>query len=276
MSRTHTLRQVSLALVITTMGLAAPSMAAKNDVIIVPARARILALAFDVYSLRGGSLVTYRGNAMSTAPLLHAWNTRRGEWQEMTLDEFTFGKFMPSPPDNLYIIGTASDVPPGIIDGAMQARKVIRIETLNMAETANAFHVNMKFSQREWRSLADRHGLQTKDLNYERRRWGRFGPPGTHHAASPPAIEPVPALDDELPPATEDAVIAEAPPPVVVATPPVVFIPDASAHQPLEPEEIPAAIDSTPAVEGKGMPAPVSDTPPQATPVFETLAPEDK
>ncbi len=250
----------SLVLVAALGATAGPAVAAKNDVLVVPAVARMVGLAFDVQALRDVVLITYRGNAASKTPLLHVWNPTSGAWKQLSAEEYAFGQFMSTKPGTFYIVGTDSNLPSSVEKGAELAQKVIRINTLNVAETANTFNETMKFSEREWQALSDRHGLQTRDMNFEKRKWGRYGPPGSHgknpRVAPAPATSTVAALaKEEATPSTvqtpDAAKSVEEPAAEPVAEPaaePVATpdtsaapIPDTSASQSLDPEDLPEA-----------------------------------
>jgi len=279
---------------------AGSAQAARKDVLVVPARQRTVALAFDVQAMRDLVMITYRGTASTGSPLMHVWTPSAKAWRELSPEEYAFGQFMTSQPGTLFLVGTDHDLPASVIEGAAQAAKVIRIDSISMAEVANTLDQHLKFSTREWKALSERHGLQTRDLNYERRKWGRFGPPPSARPAEP---EKTVFPDDEFPqdmtespdaatdtadavpaePKTDDATTSvdggtptEAPAPVIEpAIEPVIepetpepFVLDASAGAPLEPEAaVPPAV---PAIEEKGA------TPPADLPTIDELLPEDK
>lgn len=263
--------------------------ARQQDVLVVPARQRTVALAIDVRAMRDLVMITYRGTATTETPLMHVWSPSAKAWQELPAEAYAFGQFMPSQPGTLFLIGADRDLPASVIEGASQAAKVVRIDSISMAEMANTFNQHMKFSTREWRALAERHGLQTTDLNYERRKWGRFGPPPS--ARPEPEAIPSAEVEDAVPPPPEDIadtteLIAPEEPQPAVATDPVEiempaepadtepeaaapFVLDTSAGAPLEPETTEPPPD-TPVIEEKGA------TPPAHLPTIDELLPEDK
>lgn len=263
--------------------------AASRDVLVVPARQRTVAMALDVRALRELTLITYRGTATTEVPLMHVWSPSANAWQELSTEAYAFGRFMNVQPQTLFLIGTDRDLPASVIEGASQASKVIRIDSVSMADIANTLNGHFKFSSREWRALAERHGLQTTDLNYERRKWGRFGPPPSAKPDVPAAKPAFP--DDEFPAedvsadtevtsdpsvATPPAVVDQTADMQMVATPPVEVAPppqppillDATAEAPLEPEAAPPV--TAPTREQKG------ETPQADLPAISELLPEDK
>ena len=196
MFRKHAAR-IGLVL-ISLAALCSTTMAARRnttDVLVVPSRYTIVQLSFDIVALRDVALVAYGNSATSGELLLHAWDADTGTWKRITADEYAVGAFSSREPDEMILIGSDEDLPSVIIAGASQARNVTRIDTLSVVTVVNALHKRMKFTEREWKLLADRHGLKIKDSNYERRRWGRYGPPGSK---SKKPVEVAETLEEEL------------------------------------------------------------------------------
>lgn len=239
--------------------LAAGSVQAarRQDVLVVPARQRTVALALDVRAMRDMVMITYRGTASTGTPLMHVWSSSANAWQELAPEAYAIGQFMPLQPGTLFLIG--SDVPASVIDGAAQAAKIVRIESVSIPEIANTLNQHLNFSAREWKALAERHGMQTRDLNYEKRKWGRFGPPSSEQ----PALEKPSMPEEDMP----DELTPEAPAPEVVL--------DAAAGAPLEPEAAVAPVvvatpPVTPVIEEKGSVQQI------ALPTIDDLLPENK
>ncbi len=237
------------------------SHAAEIDILIIPARSRVIALAFDVHALRGTRLISYRSGPGT--PLLHYWDAPARHWRQLTVEEYSFGKFMPQPARTIYLVGTDAVLPAAVIEGAGQGHALIRIQSVNIADIVNVLNQTLKFTTREWRDLAQRHGLETRDENHERRRWGRFGKPGSprHETIQPQPAggevqqdEPPDATTEEEPEAHADLGPApEAPSPVEAdAEEPWLF--DQATHT-LAPEEpeAPVAPDA-PAVRAESIP----------------------
>lgn len=282
MHKTKRLSFLTFTVVTFLCAFSGPNASAKNDVIIVPARQRMVALAFDIQSLRDLVMITYRGTTDTEQPLLHVWEPKTKAWRELSSDGFSVGQFMSSQPDTIYLVGTENSIPKMVIEGAAQARTVVRIDSISIAEVVNTLDQTMKFSESEWAALQERHGLQTRDLNYERRKWGRFGPPpGTVKASDEPAVqEEVPVMEapsadhvEPLPEATEATAEDQA------STP---FVMDNNASQPLAPDEAPAVVAEAPvraekgsaAVEDNRLSTIATETP--VAPSAGSLSPEDK
>jgi hypothetical protein len=159
--------------------------AAKGDgsALVVPSRYRVIRLAFDVAALRDVALVSYENRDAGKDPILYRWDAHSSAWESLTVDEYALGSFSVTAPNEIILVGSSSDLPAVLIAGAAQAKKVSRIESLNVVDMINALNKSMAFTPREWRILSERHGFTYKDKNEERRRWGRYGPPGEQKAA---------------------------------------------------------------------------------------------
>ncbi len=178
------------------------------DVLVVPSRYTIIQFAFDIAALRHLTLVAYDNGENAQEPLLYTWDANNGAWKRITVDEYAVGAFSAEEPDEMILVGSDELLPAAVIAGASQARNVTRIETLNLMTVANTLHKRLDFSPREWKLLAKRHGLQIKDMNYERRRWGRYGPPGKERTKPVEAVaesaEEAIAEAEELEPEEEE------------------------------------------------------------------------
>jgi hypothetical protein len=106
----------------------------------------------------------------------------------------------------------------------MQAR---RIASLTPVDLLNELNRDLAFTPMEWRWLAKRYGLTLTDLNAERRRYGKYGPPGSK------PVKPQPSAGVEMPPA--------APPPAGKALEPVGAPAPVFDVKPAEPPAAPAA-----------------------------------
>jgi hypothetical protein len=145
-------------------------------VLIVPARYTVIKLAFDVAALRDVILISYDKNELNE-PVMYRWDSLGSKWEPLTLDEFEIGSFCLSTPREMILVGSDRDLPPEIISGATQARKITRIKTLKIVDMVNSLDKSLKFSPAEWKALARHNHFTIKDYNYEKRRWGRYGPP---------------------------------------------------------------------------------------------------
>ena len=162
---------------VTVLGTSAYA-AGENSVLVVPARYTVVQFAFDIEFLRDATLISYEKSDAGKDPVLYLWDSADSAWKSISLDEYSVGSFSRYVPKEMVLIGSRRELPASIIDGASQAEKVTRIDTLNIADIANTLDKSMKFTLPEWKALANKHRFTIKDENEERRRWGRYGPPG--------------------------------------------------------------------------------------------------
>jgi hypothetical protein len=153
------------------------TMAADSSVMVVPSRHTIVQLAFDIEALRGTTLIAYDKHMNTDETVLHTWDADKQAWARLTLDEYAMGAFSQGTPGEMILVGSDVDLPADILAGASQAKKVTRINTLDLVTVVNTLDKSMSFKPGEWKALAERNGLQIEDSNFERRRWGRYGPP---------------------------------------------------------------------------------------------------
>ena len=158
----------------------------RNDILIVPARARMIRLAFDLQALRGPALISYRETEDPLQPLLHVWNRAARDWQRVDIANISRAQHIPATPNRTYIIGLRQNIP-DVLPAALSHTAELRIlNTLSVADILTILDREMQFSIEEWRALAGRYDLEITELNHERRRWGRFGPPRRYRQQAPP------------------------------------------------------------------------------------------
>ncbi|HAS82899.1 MAG TPA: hypothetical protein DCS43_09575 [Verrucomicrobia bacterium] len=277
--------RIGIFTLIVAMLSSVAASAAQNEVLIVPARQRLVELAFDMHTLRGLTLISYRAGSTGKPPLMHLWNTQSKSWSELNPESFAFGQFMTGQPKIIYLIGLPSDVPQILVDGATQAKKVVRIETLDVVNLINTLNETLAFSPREWKALEPQYGLKTKDLNEERRKWGRFGPPPSARKAitqEPMTSTEVDVINVDgvgLQPATVEVapvapVLETVVAPVVEKVPEPVPLLDTAASEALAPDEPPATPSI--AVQEKGGPDPDGLPTPPISELLPMSLPEDK
>ena len=172
-----------LALVISVNYLMAVS--SSSTVLVVPARYKVVQVAFDVVTLRGVNLISYQKVQSSNDLLLHAWNPSVNAWQEITPDDLHSGGIFNS-------IAAAVIGPDGgdfinYVDGRTWGGAVKLLPTYDVATILTGLDSCYHFKPYEWEWLAGRYGLSVKDTNYEQRRYGKYGPPGSE--TSKPSVE---------------------------------------------------------------------------------------
>jgi hypothetical protein len=260
-----------------------------QDVLVVPARHRIVQFAFDISALRDTALVAYDEAPDGEGTVLHAWDDDAESWILLTADEFAIGAFSDLELRDMFLLGSDDDLPSIIITGASQAKSVTRIDSLNLKDVANGLNASMRFKSREWKALSKRHGLQIKDLNYERRRWGRYGPPSkkqpaTETSAAPMEEQPIEDPELDIGPTAEEKGLELAPEAQVTEPEPAPNAESDEVSEP-EPEADPEPVVETelppqpeiPDVDEKGSPtAPEISEEEAVEEVIDEPAPEDK
>jgi len=238
----------------------APADVAEQTLLVVPARYTVLQFSFDMARMRPVYLVAYDTEGKAGDLVLYVWDSQAGEWLRTSLDEYRSGAIFMSKPKRVIVVGPDRDLPTGLTDASAWGGEVDRIPSMKIVDMVNGMNAAFNFSNHEWRRLAKRYKLTLNDRNAERRRYGRYGPPGGKKT------------EPQMPGSEPDDVVM----PMSLDVPEVV---------PVMPEE-PELGEVKPVVEEKGAPEPVLEEKgvPEAQPVVEEkgmpepedIAPEDK
>lgn len=161
--------------------------AGQKTVLAIPARNRVVQFSQDIARIRPVYLVSFASKGSAGEMGIYLWNTTTEAWKEISADEFTNGTIFDESARTLVWVGTEKDVPSDIPSNPAWATKVERIASLNTADLANGLSGILGFSVTEWRWIAKRYGLTITDLNAERRRYGKYGPPGAKKQPPAPA-----------------------------------------------------------------------------------------
>jgi hypothetical protein len=159
--------------------------AAQKTVLAIPARNRVVQFSQDIVRIRPVYLVSFAAKGSAGETGIYLWNASEESWKEISADEFTNGTVFDESARTLVWVGADKDMPSDIPSNPAWATKVEKIASLNPADMANGLDKVLGFSATEWRWLAKRYGLTITDLNAERRRYGKYGPPGAKK--QPPA-----------------------------------------------------------------------------------------
>jgi len=135
--------------------------------LIVPARPRIIQLAFDMVQLRSIALVAYHGEAKTAQPVLHIWSG--SDWQYISLANFTDKQFIITGVKKAIVIGDHQTVPTVLLRSMPWCSDIELLPTLNVANLINSLDLSFQFRKREWKWLSGRYGLTLIDLNAARR-----------------------------------------------------------------------------------------------------------
>ncbi len=212
------LRGTIIGILVVAAAWVAPVRAgldSSSTVIVMPARPRLVQLAFQVAHFKDVGLVAYNTSAALSAPLLHVWNGR--EWVQIGMDEYVSGTFLPSSVGHVFILGDSTSLPAAMTEDPKWAANVHKTADLGTASLLNQFGTVLKFNGLEWRWLAEQNGLILTDRNAERRRYGRWGKSGVDATRQPAkaieatAMPPAPPVTDIKEPTLPLAPAAPAP-----------------------------------------------------------------
>lgn len=175
------------------------------SMLVIPSRYTIVQMAFDLARMRPITLVAYDKGRGSDKLLMHIWNPSLQEWVAIGMSEFSAGNLTEPRSSRVHVLGAREDLPEGIMQAAQWCPVVEQIDSLNIATILNSLHTSMQFSGSEWNKLAKRHNLSLEDRNWERRRYGKYGKPGSEGSVSVPmpseeiveeiVIEPMPPVN---------------------------------------------------------------------------------
>lgn len=205
-------------LTFVAMGLAGSVALAKpsgTTLLVIPSRYTVVQFCFDIARIRSVYLVAYDQPATVQQPLLYAWNNDQSNWIPIKSADLGSGSLFTVPPVRTVLVGGGAMLPANVAAAVSQAGAFSQVESLNLMDLANALHQSMRFTSSEWKWLAGRYGLQLKDRNEDRRRWGRYGPPGQEGADRTPSAGREFGMDPEA----EDIVIMPPPPAEAEAAP---------------------------------------------------------
>ncbi len=216
-----------LVLVLFGLGLAAdaargaPAAERSATLLLVPARPRVVQLAFDLAAMRAVTVVAWHGDAKTAEPVLHVWSG--SDWQYVSLPAFAEQSFLPGQVGEALVVGDDQLVPAALLNSMAWCPNVRRIATINIADLLNGLDRSLAFRDREWQWLADRYELTLADVNAARRSKNPYATPRSQlplekrefrrePGGPPPAqlIEEQPAAAPESAPAVQPA--AEKPP----------------------------------------------------------------
>jgi len=147
--------------------------------LVIPARYTVVQFCFDIAGLRPVCLLAYEGTGETNPPVLYLWDKGRKAWNSVEPADYDTGGIFENPPQTVVLIGSEQDLPAQLREMPAWASTVVRVVSLQIVELANALDGVLDFKAREWKRIAKRYGLVLEDQNWERRRYGRYGPPGS-------------------------------------------------------------------------------------------------
>jgi hypothetical protein len=177
--------------------LAYSSLAADvPTVLVIPAKPSVVAFCTDVAMMRNVDVVSYEMTKKTTnAPsvlVLNLWNGKGADWTKIGLEEYKAGSIFKEMPKRVIFVGDNQEVK----TASSAMGDLSAIPNLDTMGLANGLNDIFKFTSSQWKYLSKHYELKLKDLNWERRRYGKYGPPGSKLSAPMPQE----AKSLELPP----------------------------------------------------------------------------
>lgn len=276
---------VFMALITALSFVGTPALAADEApeaVVLIPDRMVMVEYGFNLASLRDVLLVSYRSYEPRNPMLLHVWNGMK--WAPVSHEEYRSGGFLPGAPKTVIAIGDQTTMLPDLLAAAPEwCQNYKHITTLNIGDVVNETGTILGFKDREWKKLAKIYDLSIVDLNAERRKYGKYGPPA---AEKKPPAKKEEAPVDTLTPVPVSAAGEEKGPLTKTSTPVIKTAPAVNVEAPKIETPKPAPVKKEPV---KPAPAPKAPTPTAKAPVptvvygtddmplgSETIEPADK
>jgi hypothetical protein len=193
-------KKICCQMAVLTIGfgfaMISPARASRHDILIVPARARMVQLAFDIQALRNVTIVSYRASDNPLQPLMHVWNRAGRNWLQIDVGQLQEERRLPAQPERVYVIGQTGAVPEVILLALSHAKTIQTIHSFSVSEILTAMDATLAFNRAEWQALAERYDLNLTEVNQEQNRWGRFGPPRRYREQPTP---PQPVIPQPVP-----------------------------------------------------------------------------
>lgn len=171
---------LGLAGMLALTGPGATPVQADQALLVIPARYRIVQLAFDVARVSDAMVVSYQKSATVGALQMHRWDGR--SWLPLPEEDYLTGMFPRRGITQGFVIGTDAATVDQLLGASAWLPAMRSIDTLGLAAILNTLDEALDLSPANLRWLAARYGLAVEDLNWERRRYGRFGPPSARTA----------------------------------------------------------------------------------------------
>lgn len=161
-----------------TLG-AALHAAEKNIVMLIPDRHTMVQLATDIADMKPVAVIAYSAKAGNSALLLHAWDPAGRRWIRVSEEDFRSGAIFRVLPSEALVVGTDAALRSAVASAVCLDVPVKEVNTLDNVVLVNTLDDRLSFGRRQWSFLQKKYNLEVKDLNGERRRYGKYGPPSS-------------------------------------------------------------------------------------------------
>jgi len=157
---------------------------------VIPSRYTLVQFGLDMVSLRPVRLVAYDVKTGGETAKIFLWNTATRAWDRIDADRYLGGFGAGKAP--VVVVRDQAGLPKVLETAPAWSSEMKQLDAPDLAGLANMMNDRLQFTAQEWGWLAPRYGIKTRDLNEERRRYGRYGKPGQG------PLRPVPPAPAEL------------------------------------------------------------------------------
>lgn len=158
-------------------------------VLVVPNKYSVVQFAFDIARMRNIFLVCFSEAGVKKGESLYVWDGAVSSWVKISFEDYKAGAVFKVAPKAVILLGTERDVPAVLGETKAWCPDVTRISSLKYVDMINQLNDVVSFTAPEWKWLAKEYELKLEDLNWERRRYGKYGKPGEEKNVPMPKIE---------------------------------------------------------------------------------------
>jgi hypothetical protein len=164
--------------------------------IIIPAREKMIEIAFAISALHKTDILTCRQNKDTEEPVLYLWTG--SAWEYIDIDSFCNKDFTADNIGKTIFIGRAASIPPELRECVTWSQYTEEITTFNTAAILNQLDNTYHFSEAQWKRLSKQFRLKLLDLNAEKR---SYNPYDIKRSQLPLKLDKLNDSKDKIPPA---------------------------------------------------------------------------
>ncbi len=181
------MNRVKISAFLSTLLVVAALRASGGLLLTVPAQSKMVDLGFDMMGMRPHTvaLVCYSGSEEEI--VLEKFDKVHGRWLPMGVAEWSEAHA-----GRVVLVGFDLVGYSGLSKRLAALREIPEDGQVGgrlTHEVINSIDKSLNFTEREWKRISVKHGLELVDLNAERRKYGRYGRPGGGERELPQAIE---------------------------------------------------------------------------------------
>lgn len=176
-----TLAALVVASVTTLLGPTTVSQAGAKTVqsaIVVPARHAYLQLAVDVSRFSPVTVIGFR-KSQAGAVRLFVWDAAKQGWSRLAVEDYQSGAVFGGKSTRLILVNANESIPPVLETLSPPIKETQIVSADSIGDLVNKFAPIFKFTESQFRAIAAWNNLTLTDHNAERRKYGRWGKPGS-------------------------------------------------------------------------------------------------